>query len=64
MSGLQDEQLGDLQWATCVLAGRGDDADCPVAANNMLAQLSCHGATQQIKHAASAALVSVQKEAA
>ena len=64
MSRLEDEQLGDLQWATGVLAGRGDAADCPVAADNMLTQLSCYGATQQIRHAASSALVSVQKEAA
>lgn len=64
MTELTDEQISDLQWATDVLAGRGESCDCPVVAGNLLTQLSCHGATQQIKHAASAALVSVQKAAA
>lgn len=64
MTALAKEQLNDLNWATDVLSGRGDESDCSVAATNMLSVLATYGATHQIKQAASIMLVQGVAEAA
>lgn len=64
MSALAKEQLNDLNWATDVLSGRGDEHDSSVSATNMLSSLVTHGATQQIKQAAINVLVQGVAEAA
>jgi hypothetical protein len=64
MKNLVKEQLNDLHWATDVLSGRGDEHDNSASAINMLSALAKHGATQQIKQAASVMLVQGVAEAA
>lgn len=64
MSTLAKEQLSDLNWATDVLSGRGDEHDSSVSATNMLSSLAKHGVTPQIKQAASVMLVQGVAEAA
>jgi hypothetical protein len=64
MTALETEQWDDLQWASDVLAGRGDHHDSTSSATSMLQQISIRGATQQIQHAASVTLMHGVVEAA
>lgn len=57
MTALDNEQLCDLNWASDVLSGRGDENDCSLVASNILSVLASYGATQQIKQAATLMLV-------
>lgn len=61
---LEKEQWDDLHWAADVMSGRGDANDNTLSASNMLESLSAHGATQQIRHAASVTLLQGVAEAA
>lgn len=54
---LESEQWSDLHWAADVISGRGDQNDDKLSADNMLQSLFAHGATQQIRHAASVTLL-------
>jgi hypothetical protein len=64
MTALETEQWDDIDWASNVIAGRGDKFDSLSSATNMLQQISIKGATQQIQHAASVTLMQGVAEAA
>lgn len=64
MTVLEQEQWEDLNWASNVLAGRGDGCDSLSCAHNMLQSISVNGVTQKIQHAASITLVQGVAEAA
>lgn len=64
MTTLETEQWADLNWASDVIAGRGDRHDNLSSANNMLKSISVSGVTLQIQHAASVTLMQGVAEAA
>lgn len=64
MTILEQEQWEDFNWASDVMAGRGDSCDNLSSAHNMLQSISISGVTQKIKHAASVILMQGVVEAA
>jgi hypothetical protein len=61
---LEQEQWNDLGWASDVLAGRGDEYDSYEIAKDMLSTLSGHGATSELRSAATSVLTNSTKAAA
>ncbi len=57
---LEAEQLDDLNWATTVLAGFGDEHDNTDAAEGILSVLAQSGCTAMIRMSAGASLCSGQ----
>lgn len=56
MLDLMAEQMDDLEWASRVVRGEGDDGDNQCAACRMLKTLSVSGVTKEIRNSAEVAL--------